>query len=73
MIEKTGNRPHLSPRQKQTLQLIWDGMTSEEIAHKLDISGRTVHGLVKDLMQISGTGNRVLLVRWAIQHELVQV
>lgn len=43
------NDPHLSPRQRQTLQCLLAGDSEKEVANKLQISRHTVHIYVKEL------------------------
>jgi DNA-binding CsgD family transcriptional regulator len=48
---------HLTPREKQTLQLLMEGLTSKEIAHRMSISPHTVKTflrLVTSKMQVTG-------------------
>jgi DNA-binding CsgD family transcriptional regulator len=51
--------PHLSPRQRQTLQCLLTGDSEKEVANKLQISRHTVHIYVKELYkryQVSSRG-----------------
>lgn len=59
VVPSAGNDPHLSPRQRQTLQCLLTGDSEKEVAHKLQISRHTVHIYVKELYkryQVSSRG-----------------
>lgn len=57
----------LSERELQILELVAAGLTNQEISEKLDISKRTVDNHVSNILTKTSTGNRVALVRWALQ------
>ncbi|HLO49509.1 MAG TPA: helix-turn-helix transcriptional regulator [Kamptonema sp.] len=57
----------LSDRELQVVELIAVGLTNQEIAEKLDISKRTVDNHISNILTKTATGNRVALVRWAMQ------
>jgi DNA-binding CsgD family transcriptional regulator len=55
----------LSPRQRQTLELLLTGNAEKEIARRLAISRHTVHVYVKSLYKCFGVCSRgELLARW---------
>lgn len=55
----------LSPRQKQTLELLLRGDSEKQIAYKLGISRHTVHVYVKDLYKRFDVNSRgELLALW---------
>jgi DNA-binding CsgD family transcriptional regulator len=55
----------LSPRQRQTLELLLAGNAEKQIAARLDISRHTVHVYVKSLYRCFGVCSRAeLLARW---------
>jgi DNA-binding CsgD family transcriptional regulator len=55
----------LSPRQRQTLELLLTGHAEKQIAARLDISRHTVHVYVKSLYKSFGVCSRAeLLARW---------
>lgn len=62
---------NLTKRETEILNLIVDGLTSQEIAQKLYISPRTVDTHRANLMQKLSINNTAALVRFAIQHSLV--
>ena len=57
----------LSERELQILELVASGLTNQEISEKLEISKRTVDNHVSNILTKTATGNRVALVRWALQ------
>lgn len=57
----------LSDRELQIVELVAAGLTNQEIAEKLDISKRTVDNHISNILTKTETGNRVALVRWALQ------
>ncbi|MBD1865812.1 helix-turn-helix transcriptional regulator [Oculatella sp. FACHB-28] len=57
----------LSDRELQILELVAGGLTNQEIAEKLEISKRTVDNHISNILTKTSTGNRVALVRWALQ------
>ncbi|NET34714.1 MAG: response regulator transcription factor [Cyanothece sp. SIO1E1] len=57
----------LSDREIQIVELVTAGLTNHEIAEKLEISKRTVDNHVSNILTKTSTGNRVALVRWALQ------
>lgn len=65
--------PHrrLTPRQREILQLIAEGMTSREIAETLKIHIKTVESHRMHLMKRLGIHDVAGLVRYAIRHKLV--
>ena len=67
----SGNRPKLSSREKQILQLIVDEMTSTEISDTLNISVNTVETHRRNIMHKLGAKNIVGVVRIAIEDGLL--
>jgi DNA-binding NarL/FixJ family response regulator len=63
----------LTPRQRQVLRLIADGMTSQRIADQLELSVRTVDRHVENMMNRLGIHSRIELVKYAIREGLIQV
>ena len=57
----------LSKRELQIVELVAAGMTNQEISEALSISKRTVDNHVSNVLNKTATGNRVALVRWALQ------
>jgi DNA-binding NarL/FixJ family response regulator len=61
----------LTPREREILKLIAEGMTSQEIGTKLFISLKTVTGHRNKLMTKLGLHNRSELVKYAVRKGLV--
>jgi DNA-binding NarL/FixJ family response regulator len=61
------NSGALSERELQIVELVAAGLTNQEIAEKLEISKRTVDNHISNILTKTSTGNRVALVRWALQ------
>jgi DNA-binding NarL/FixJ family response regulator len=57
----------LSDRELQIIELVTSGLTNEQIAQQLAISKRTVDNHISNILDKTKTGNRVALVRWALQ------
>lgn len=57
----------LSDRELQIVELVAAGLTNQEVAEKLEISKRTVDNHISNILTKTATGNRVALVRWALQ------
>jgi DNA-binding NarL/FixJ family response regulator len=62
----------LTNREIEILKLIALEMTNQEIADKLFISPRTVHSHRRNLMQKIGVKNTAGLVRYAINHQMIE-
>ncbi len=71
---RTPNSPleQLTPRQREVLQLIAEGMTNKEIARRLNISGKTVESHRTQLMERLDIHDIAGLVRFAIRVGLVK-
>jgi DNA-binding CsgD family transcriptional regulator len=65
--EELHNSSSLSDRELQIVELVAAGLTNQEIAEKLEISKRTVDNHISNILTKTATGNRVALVRWALQ------
>ncbi len=73
-IEKPQSRSgsvHLTKREKEILNLIADGLTSQEIAESLYISPRTVETHRANLLQKLDIKNTAGLVRYAVENGFV--
>jgi DNA-binding NarL/FixJ family response regulator len=62
----------LTPRQREVLKLIAEGMTNKEIARRLNISGKTVESHRTQLMERLDIHDIAGLVRFAIRVGLVK-
>lgn len=60
--------PVLSPRERQVLSCLVDGMTSREIALQLSVSARTVESHRARLKRKLGISSSAGLVRYALSH-----
>jgi DNA-binding NarL/FixJ family response regulator len=62
--------PRITSREKEVLNLICKGLTSQEISDRLIISYHTVESHRANLMQKAGVKNTAGLVRWAVENDL---
>jgi len=69
---QNANQPPLSSREKEVIQLIADGYTTQEIAGKLFIGFTTVENYRFNLLSKFGVKNTAMLVKKAVQLGLVQ-
>jgi DNA-binding NarL/FixJ family response regulator len=60
-----------TPREASVLQLVAEGMMNKEIARRLETSIRNVEKYVSRLFIKTGTASRTELVRYALEHGLV--
>ncbi|GIW72556.1 MAG: oxygen regulatory protein NreC [Planctomycetota bacterium] len=65
--------PALSPRERDVLRLLADGLASKEIASRLGISRRTVDGHRAAIMHKLNIHNVPGLVKYAIRHRLTEL
>ena len=63
----------LTPRQRQVLLMIADGLTSQRIADELGLSVRTVDRHVENMMNRLEIHSRIELVKYAIREGLIEV
>lgn len=63
----------ISTREKEVLQLLCTGLSTTEIADKLEISKRTVEGHKQKLLTKTQTPNSVNLIMFAIKNKLVKL
>ncbi len=66
-IEQRSGEGLLSPRQKQVLVLMAEGLTNQQIADRLIVSVNTVKKHVHEVLKKMGTSNRVAAIRQAIR------
>ena len=64
--------PHLTPRESQVVTLTADGLTARQIGRRLGLSTRTVEHHVARVKQKIGLRNRASLVRYALDHGLIE-
>jgi two-component system response regulator NreC len=65
-------RPRLTPREKQILDLVAEGYSNKEIAERLVVSPSTVHSHRTNLMQKLGLSTRHELVQYARRQGLIR-
>jgi len=74
-IRKTATKSQtaqaLTPRQRETLQLIAEGCSTKEIAHRLSLSVKTVETHRAQIMERLGIHDIPGLVRYAMRQGLV--
>ena len=63
----------LSPREREILQLVAEGKTSQEIAVTLSISPKTVDTYRSRLMGKIGVEDMAGLIKFAIQHGVISL
>jgi len=66
-------RPALTPRQKETIQLLAEGKTNKEVAAILHVSIKTVEAHRANIMTKLNLHSVTELVHYAIRNEIVQV
>lgn len=62
----------LSTREQQVLELLTHGLSNAEIGDRLHLSPRTIEKYVSSLLRKTVTNNRAELVRFAMEHRLVE-
>ena len=70
--EAVGPFERLTPRQREVLQLIAEGLSTKEIAARLELSPKTVEAHRTELMERLGIHGVAGLVRYAIRMGLVR-
>jgi DNA-binding NarL/FixJ family response regulator len=63
----------ITPRQREVLQLLAEGLSAKEIASKLSISARTVEFHKYQMMDTLGLRTNAELVHFAIKHGLLEL
>ncbi|NJO39154.1 MAG: response regulator transcription factor [Cyanobacteria bacterium CRU_2_1] len=62
----------LTPREGEVLIVVVEGLSNAQIGDRLHLSPRTVEKYVSSLFRKTETNNRAELVRFAIEHRLVE-
>lgn len=70
---KQSDGDRLTPREREVLRLIALGHTSVEIAHKLGLSPRTIETHRARIHRKLNLDTRAELVRYALQHDLLEL
>jgi DNA-binding NarL/FixJ family response regulator len=65
------SEPQLTARQRDVLRLILEGLRMKEIGEALQLSARTVETHKYQMMQILGVDSTAELVKYAIEHHLI--
>ena len=63
----------LTPREKQIVQLIWEGLMNREIASRLTISIKTVEAHRATIMKKVRVRNTAQLLKAAIRDQLIKL
>ena len=63
---------HLTSREQGVLRLLSDGLSNAQIGDRLHLSPRTIEKHVSNLFRKTETSNRAELVRFAMNHHLVE-
>jgi DNA-binding NarL/FixJ family response regulator len=61
-----------TPREQSVLELVVEGLMNKEIAKRLGTTIRNVEKYVSRLFSKTGTSSRTELVRYALQHGLIE-
>jgi two-component system response regulator NreC len=61
----------LTPRQREVLRLVADGLTSQKVGEELGLSARTVDRHIENMLRRLKMHSRVELVRYAIHEGLI--
>ncbi|WP_425500545.1 response regulator transcription factor [Sodalinema gerasimenkoae] len=62
----------LTDREQEVLELLSQGLSNNQIGDRLYLSSRTIEKYVSNLLRKTETNNRSELVRFAIEHHLLQ-
>lgn len=71
MADSIGDDIALTDREQEVLLLLLDGLSNAQIGDRLYLSPRTVEKYVSNLLRKTETSNRAELVRFAMEHRLV--
>ena len=63
-----GGRALLTPREREIVTLVSEGLTDKEIGARLFISPRTVQNQLGRIREKTGRARRSELARWAVEH-----
>lgn len=63
---------HLTPRERQVIELLVKGHSNAEIGSHLHLSSRTVEKYVSSLLRKTETSNRAELVGFALKHRIIE-
>jgi two-component system response regulator NreC len=71
--EEKSKSQALTPRQREVLRLVADGLTSQKVGEELGLSARTVDRHIENMLRRLNMHSRVELVRYAIREGLIDV
>lgn len=71
--ERLPRRVHLTPRERQIVQMLADGQSAKRIASSLDISHKTVHAIRAQAMGKIEAKSLVDLVKYALRNGLTRL
>jgi two-component system nitrate/nitrite response regulator NarL len=71
VTDALNNVPVLTRREKEILQLLYEGFTGPQIAEKLFLSPYTIETHRKNLLQKLNVNSTQLMIRYAIEHKLI--
>lgn len=71
IADVVGDAIELTDREQEVLLLLLDGLSNAQIGDRLYLSPRTVEKYVSNLLRKTETSNRAELVRFAMEHHLV--
>jgi DNA-binding NarL/FixJ family response regulator len=63
---------NLTQREREVLQVLADGQSNVQIGEQLHLSPRTIEKYVSSLLRKTNTNNRAELVRFAMDHHLLE-
>ncbi len=65
--------PKFTKREKEIMELLYNGMTNKEIAEKLFVSERTVIGHKSNLLSKTACKNAIGLISFALKNKIIDV
>jgi len=68
-----GGRDLITPREKEIVALVTQGLRNKEIAEKLSISEQTVKNHLQNIYDKLGVSDRLELALYSLHHKLVQL
>lgn len=66
---RRGLKVRLAPRLQETLELLLEGLDKREIAQRMNLSGHTVHGYIRELYRIYDVPTRARLMALWVRHD----